>query len=302
MANNVINMEIDAVLGTGRLSGVTFKEAMEIPDAVCQLIPAREAAIPLLLEHDLPPELDASEVDLVMGRDCFIDSDPSWSVTDLASSPIPPFSWAGLFGTELRSRWGTGKLVGSIQHPSNPTLLFPVWVGTYWDKVLFARREKGRWERALKWLQEQEVGALREGVIDIIGRIPWGLELRSEGHPDPDRLVGNVATLLSWGWVRETHLELAAEMFNNACTSNWLAADPYLARRVVAAAESSQEEIRNDTTLATIVNLVEHHRARNLIFPVNMANVHWIVFSVDLVKYQITHGAYLTSRHRRPYI
>lgn len=298
MSNVAIPVDIEN-LGTGRYSGKTFKDALQIPDTVCHLIPAREASIPILLAHSLPSVLDASGGDLLMAQECFVDQDPTWDIASLAGAPLPPSSWIGLFDAQLKRRWVTGEPVDSIRHPSIQSLLFPVWVLRYWEEALLASREQRRWAEAVKWIGQREESPLRARVIEALERIPWGLELRPDGDPDPDRLVGNLADLLSWGWVRETHMEVASRMFNSTCRGSWVVADPFIAIRLGQVSKLSDGDIAKDTTLGDIALLAKHNNATNIVFPVNINNCHWVVYHVDLDHCNYKHGMCPLCRHHR---
>ena len=299
MSNQPIPVDIENITGTGRLSGITFKEATQIPEPFRQLIPARAEAIPLFLRRSLPSVLGPEEVDLLLqAKDCVVDSDPSWTEADFLGGPIPPTPWLGLLHCEVSKRWGAHQPVGSIQHPSIPALRLPVWVISYWETMQQAIREWERWETAVKWVLQREESSHRAEVLEVIGCMPWGLELEPASvNEDPDRLAGNIADLLSWGWVRGTHLDIASELFNAACTTGWFAGDSYLAIHLISIKDLPDEEILKDKTLLTVMELVKYHNARRIVFPVNVNNTHWFVAHIDLDKKRYSHGACYILSH-----
>lgn len=289
MAGQTIPIDIDTP-GTGRHSGESYRAAIQIPENIGHLILAREASIPILLMHSFPTILDANRVDLLMARECFVDLDPTWDTVSLASAPVPPSSWTGLLDAELRRLWDTGSPVGSIQHPSIKALVLPVWVISYWEEMLLARSEQTRWADAVKWIEGREESPLRERIIDAIARVPWGLELRPDTDPNPDRLAGNIADLLSWDWVRETHMEVASQMLNQHCTKTWMATTPYTAIRLMQVSKFTNKAVSEDQALTEVALLAKHLNATDIVFPVNIDNCHWIVYHIDLARNEYNYG------------
>ena len=112
---------------------------------------------------------------------------------------------------------------------------------------------------------------------------------------DPDRLIGNISDILSWDWVRETHMDVAAEMFNATCTSDWLASNPYLAFTLCKLPLLSDAQVQAEEALTNVMELVEHNSAQHIVFPVNIDDNHWIVVHIDLNAREHSQG--LSSIH-----
>ena len=65
---------------------------------------------------------------------------------------------------------------------------------------------------AVKWVLQWEESFHQAEVLEVIGSMSWGSELEPAlTTEDTDRLAGNIADLLSRGWVRGTHLDIASE-------------------------------------------------------------------------------------------
>jgi hypothetical protein len=297
MSNQPINVDMDDILGTGVYDNITYREASRLPPNVQAIIPDYSKAVPLLLTHPFPTMLGPKASGLTNAKTCFGHSAQAGTIDDLALAAIPPVRWIDDLGTELRRRWEAHEEVGYIQHPLVPDMILPVWIGRYWEEMRRAIIEVGRWEKAVNWLLERQDSPQRDEVLDLITRMPWGLEVWRTQIFDPDRFVGCIADILSWDWVRETHMEVYAAVINSQRPQGWWVSDPFLAQAIMDLPRS-EEPIEANQTLLTVQQAVAQLHIRHIIFPVHLEN-HWIVVHVDLTRKTYEYGMFptLTTVH-----
>ena len=296
-----IRLDVDDIAGVGEMSGKTWATATAIPVEVIERIPNAAMAVPLLLTQALPIILDPSTI-LPPAVTCVVSSQPIWNVESLMESPIPPSRWRSDAENSAREFWVERKEeVGAFQHPTNTVQLFPLWVMEFWGMMVRVVTEQTRWRNALEWIQNREDCPQRSEVLNLIGRVPWGLNLWTiQGFVDPDRFIGRMADLLSFKWVDETHMAAVAAYLNVTGSANWWAGDAELSNLLKLLQAVPDNEVEVDSFLPQIRAAVTKRGATNIIMPVHVNENHWIVAHVNLTNRRLSCGAFfnaLTTHH-----
>jgi hypothetical protein len=294
MTSQTIDLGLDSQTGTGRLSETSWDQAFEVPDEVRQRMPDPAMAVPLLLERPLPT-LHTDSTPLPAAITCVIDSAPDWIIDTLLTSAVPPTTWRMNVEVEVRNRWSARTSVESIQHPTNTTQLLPLWALRFWTMMEQAIVEQKRWKKALEWVLKQEECSQRVASIALLGRIPWGLRLGDINVSNPDAFVGEVSDLLSFNWVRETHLDCFAVVLNSTKSPEWWATGTTLPDFLIRNPKRTEAEFSTEPILVQVRKDMAVCRASHLLMPVHVDNNHWIVVHVDTRQGTLAWGACLVS-------
>lgn len=290
-SSKAIPLDIEDVSGTGRLAGITWEQATELPAAVRERMPSPAMAIPLLLRYSFPAIIKSDTV-LPSAVSCIESSAPKWNVETLLESTIPPVSWRAELDTSLRLLWEGSEGAESIAHPTDTALTLPIWILPFWDRMVKAMEEQVRWRRAIKWVVAREDCPQRAAVLDVIGRTPWGLTMESISTVDPDRLAGAVATLLSLDWVSESHMQVVSDWLNAVGHKEWFAPGFLLSDVLWKSSALPDEDVKENPYLLRMLATITSRGASNILMPVHVNGNHWIVVHVNLNERTFSFGVY----------
>jgi len=286
-----INIDISGSLGSGTMSQMTYEDAMTIPADLKQLLlPAPGLSIPLLIRKVFPPMMDPLVSSIIPAGECITDHTVSWSTGAIIEAPVPPSKWVSNLDIAIRNQWATRETITAIQHPSLSHLLLPLWAVQYWTSIAHAIKARARWISALTWTLDQPNTPQRAAVLDLIGKTSWQTTVSLPPHGGLVSTIDTIADLLSFDWLRETHMDTLATHFNIHGSSDWMVASVYLSIRLPRVAELTEMEIQKEETLNSIKSQMEHRKATHLVFPVNIKKVHWIVFHVNMNKKTFSYG------------
>lgn len=289
MPSNPCPLDIDDVLGTGRLSGKTWTLATEIPLEVADRMPHPGMSIPLFLAYRLPT-IHSESTPLPDPVTCVICSKPSWSVDALLASPIPYGLWRSDAEDEVRDRWEARREVESIEHPTDPEQVLPLWVVNYWTVMARANVEQERWKAALEWVRKQEDSSERCAALALMARIPWGTKLWTVDSPDQDAFVGRLAEILSFKWLAETHMDNFAAYLNAVKPSEWWVGDVQLSTSLRSLSKCTKAQIDAKPELKRATERISAREAKRIVLPLNVGGNHWIVVHVDLTNQRLEYG------------
>ena len=119
------------------MSDITWAKATEIPVIVNARLPPYSLAIPLLLTYNFPTVEESADALPPVGTS-ISKAQPTWDIiVTLMASSIPPMQWHADFDTEIRRRWhAQQEEIVSIQHPTNPGLILPLWAEEFWRRMV----------------------------------------------------------------------------------------------------------------------------------------------------------------------
>lgn len=197
MPSNPYPLDIDDVLGNGRLSGKTWTLATKIPPEVTKWMPHPGMVIPLFLAYRLLT-IHSESTPLPELITCITCSEPSWRMDTLLASPIPHGLWCLDAEEEVWDHWEAQREVESIEHPIDPEQVLLLWVVNYWMVMAWANLEQERWKAALEWVCKQEGSPKQHAALTLMVWIPWGMKLWTVSFPDQDAFIGRLAELFSF--------------------------------------------------------------------------------------------------------
>lgn len=128
-----------------------------------------------------------------------------------------------------------------------------------------------------------------------MGRILWGMKAWALPYAASSP-VGVFGELLLTSWVKERQLNTIASYLNfhaSKSTGNagecW-AGDAQLSAYVIEVYTMEKAALSIHSELMKYQDFITTKSYKYLIFPANLNNKHWIIFSVDLVKKQFCYG------------
>jgi len=299
-----IEIDADPPTGFDAILQAALDSETRIPIGVLGLIPSTSITASSLLKHDLPALLYPSATNLRPAESCTLNVPTRWTDGELLKAPIPPRRWLSDLEITLKKKWLTRTGVTSVQHPTMPNLYLPLWVGGFWYSLREAAEQKEEWRRAERWISGQVQDAKVYEARELMGRIPWGTRIWALAGANSSSFVGVLARLLSNEWLGERHLDTLTSYLNFRVSRNkkdageyWVG-DVYLSFCMKNIFGATKNAISTNHDLDKYREKITVHGRKHPLFPANLDNNHWIVFSVDLIKNQFCYGAhYFFSEH-----
>ena len=261
-----------------------YDEVVQVPTHLEAIIPCPTTTIISLIAYKgLPPLLNNTMVGLPPVASCIGDNPVAWTEDGLLQLPVPPRHWLGELGVELNRRLHKSPPV-SLQHPTIPNLYFPLWVVNFWSALRNAAEQRNRWIAAQAWVRDQEEQGAEIGKVnELLQRAPWGMEIWA---PVPSTSsIGVFAILLSTGWLRERHIDAFASYLAFKARGHvdglWIGG-LHLSVLLKAFPEKPKWAEGVGKGLAPFEKMFTEGGYKNLLFPANINDSHWILFSVDI--------------------
>lgn len=284
-----MNLTIDNTFGTGDYSQVNFRDATRIPQDVRNHMPDFAMAIPLLLTHTFPTAMEDS-VTLPDPIACLTGAHVSDTINGIFAAPIPPRTWCFGLDAAIRDLWGKQQGVNSIQHPTSQDLYLPVWAFEFWEEMLQAIEQQRVWKTALTWVMRWQDGPERARVVELFGQIPWGMGLGMSMIIDSDPFIGNISDLLSFTWLRETHMDVAASVFNATGPRNWWVCNSAFADCLQTIWKDGPGTMAKHPMLMAVMDDIARRNATHMMLPVHINGNHWVLVQVDLKGHVYAYG------------
>ncbi|KAG1865430.1 hypothetical protein F4604DRAFT_1905268 [Suillus subluteus] len=241
-------------------------------------IPSQTLSVMQLLNLDLCASLDCN---LSSDTIIFSTNPPLLSLpNDFMAWSIPPLHCITQLLDQFSQAWFNGH--ASVIHPLSPTFHLPFWVLSYWREISRTLEARLAWISAHDWvlrrLEDEDVNdhAFESVVIDevlsMFEHLPWDVELKG---------FGAHASLHT-----SKLLPLLADLMVNG----------RLLDALVAAINDHVDE-HNGTVVETLdfanvllLDSLHNGTIQRVIFPINVANVHWAIISVDASTQMILYG------------
>ena len=284
-----INLTIDNVFGTGDYSQVIFRKAIRIPDDVRNHMPDYAMAIPLLLTHTFPTAMEDSVI-LPDPIACLTGAHVSNAINGIFAAPIPPRMWCFRLEAAIRNSWGTRQGVNSVHHPASEGLYLPVWAFEFWEEMRQAIEQQRVWKKALTWVMRWQDGPERARVVELFGQISWGMGLGMLMNIDSDPFIGNISDLLSFDWLSETHMGVAADIFNATGPQDWWVCSAAFAYCLQKIWKDGPDTMGKHSLLTAVMDTITRRNATYMMLPVHVEGNHWVVVQVDLKGHVYTYG------------
>jgi hypothetical protein len=187
---------------------------------------------------------------------------------------------------------------------------FPFWVLTFFLLVHDVREVQDHWRNAIKFVEKilakptdgvnPGVCAAAEEVLKSLGNIGWNEKLGKSGE-----LSSELATFLSAGWLKSSHIELQVLYLQER-----LQQQPVHGRRIGIASLAftnrlvqsgiSKEFDSKDLPTDDIMRKAEAHVLTNkldeIYMPAHLSTQHWIVLAADFKAGTMRFGIELSGR------
>ena len=278
---------------------IAANEEKVIPKDYENLIPSEEISVSSLLKIPLPTIVSTANL-LRPAKSCVACGSPSWTEDQLKTMRVPSKEWLMALDGAIVAGWLRG--VCSVEHPSDPNIRFPLWVGTFWTALTEVIQQQKEWRRAQEWVLTLTHGQETRKIQAIFEKIPrkmyiWILPVEA------DRAVTKIsffAQILSDGFLAERHLDAFVAYLNIRMLRSWpnapgvLVADLPLSYTLSLHYNATAEKIQGCTLLLQYTAVFKHNAAyHSLLFPAHVGGVedgHWVIFSVNFAERNYSFG------------
>lgn len=293
-----IEIDTDPLSGFDAILQAGFSQATQVPGEILRLIPAVTISVSSLLATNLPVLLYPSATNLQPAKSCVTDLAAHWTVEELLKAPVPPRRWLGDLEITLKNEWFKARAhITSVRHPTVSNLCLPLWAGNLWYSLVEATEQKEEWRRAECWISSQVQDAKVYEARELMGKTPWGTRIWALAGANSFSFVGVIARILLTDWLGERHLDTLGSYLNFRASKDkknagecWVG-ETYLSVCLKKVYRVTKKAVGADRDLNVYRDAITAHGYKCLLFPANLNNNHWIVFSVDLKKEEFCFGA-----------
>ena len=155
--------------------------AVDIIATVSTLVPNPAASVAELVKARLPEVISEQDLKKIAVEPHLVNLEVSGTLSDMLEGPIPHRTWLAKLQTKLEKVQEARHIVSSIQHPTQPHLIFPLWALKVWDSIAVAAQERMLWATVTKWLRP---GNHRKGDLNLVddaralmAKMPWGMHV-----------------------------------------------------------------------------------------------------------------------------
>lgn len=278
------------------------------PDIAClALHPPSDSCISGVMSIELPP-LDAS-VAVDTNESDVIDK---WFSTTPPTAPVSPAELLQLpipinALDALRLSWREFERNGArsiiYAPPTKPTMLYPLWILTWWIVVASQKNNIKLWTDASQWLAAHlangsihpAVAAILAEAQAVLSRIPWNVSLPFEAA----YATSDLTFFLSDHWLASRHIDWMLEDLQRRVTASGLATGPReviiyaasymenLARKFGQQQPTHQERISWNKKLEKKIEAGVEPR---VYLVGNYQQVHWLAIEIDFKDRMIRYG------------
>ena len=293
-----INIDLEGTPGLEHLTAAAFLQLTDVPEDVRSRLPAETVSVSTLLNANIPDRLSDTSM-IQLAHLSLSPLDPCWTIDELFKTRLPPRTWLNTLEDDLSKMWGP-KISSTIPPwSSNPKLRFPLWVTNFWKMAVEVAEQRDKWRLAEDWLSRRiQDSGIRE-ARSLLEKVPWGLRLWSLIGYDRETRIGHLAGLLSNQWLGERHIDTISSYLNVRAQKDprlrptSLVAGLDLQIYLSSTARATAETIQAHDGLRTYAKQISDHHYSRIFIPANVGGNHWIVFSVDLIKYTFEYGEFV---------
>jgi len=265
--------------------------AAEIIAQVSALVPPSSASILDLISANLPDVIPEHTLDSIQSSDHLVDLEISGTLAHVLNGPIPHKTWLARLKIDLEEVQRSGRTVAAIKHPMLEDLIVPLWALPVWYSIADASDERMLWIKARDWLRpgnhREEDWELVEGARNLMGRMPWGMKAWALHANESDSYIGFLARFLSYSWLGNRDIDIMGICCNAAIVERGRntthhVAPAYLGAMIQWIPEWPPEKTRINRDVVEWRDLVIEKGYRYIHIPVNLSNVHWVVYLIDM--------------------
>ena len=140
------------------------------------------------------------------------------------SRPVPPKHFLEKLENEIGQAWFDGAK--SVVDPrfNNGTERLPLWVLTFWKRMVEIIKKQETWQKTISWLDQEESQTQHTQALhtikqarDILACLGWNSSLPLSQHMQTTNLL---TTFLSTAWLSDEHIDMMMEELSNEITSD----------------------------------------------------------------------------------
>jgi hypothetical protein len=264
-----------------------------IPKDYENLIPSEGISISSLLKTPLPTIVSTANL-LRPAKSCVACESPSWTEDQLKTMRVPSKEWLMALDGAIVAGWPRGAC--SVEHPSDPNIRFPLWVGTFWTALFEVIQQQKEWRRAQEWVLTLTHGRETREIQAVFEKIPWKVYVWML-PAEADRAVTKIsffAQLLSDRFLAERHLDAFVAYLNIQVRRSWLSAPGVLVADLPLSYTLSLHYNATAGKILGCILLLQYTAVfkfnaayHTLLFPAHVGGVedgHWVVFSVNFAE------------------
>ncbi|KAG1739662.1 hypothetical protein EDB19DRAFT_1978044 [Suillus lakei] len=284
-----------------------IKCLLAIPAPIQSTIPSQTLSITQLLDINLPASLDCKlDSNTITFSSCLILACVP-DLDDVLSWTVPPLHIVTKLLDQFGQAWFDGQ--SSVIHPSAPSTHLPFWTLSYWKEVSHALKAHIAWLSTHDWVLDrldrdehvtnhsaEEAGRAIDEVLDVLGCLPWDVELRGLGasvglHTSELRpLLSN--TMID-GHVLDALIVAINESLDDSNSCHNYTVETLNFTNILQLGDARWSRYHFDrafSRLHSLGNSLHNSSIQHIIFPVNISQVHWAVFSIDAEMQTIAYG------------
>jgi len=273
---------------------------LRIPTSMQPTIPSWTLPVAQLLNINLCASLDCN---LSPDTIIFSINPPLLSLPkDFMAWSIPPLCCITQLLNQFNQAWFNGHT--SVIHPLSPTFHLPFWVLSYWRDISCALEACLTWILAHDWVlqrleNEEDTGCGTSGsvvvdkVLDLLGHFPWDVDLKGFGTQTSlctPELLPLLADMMVNGCVLDAFI---AAINDRVDEHNDTAVKILDFSNILFLGDTQWSKYHFNkafTQLHYLRDLLHDCTIQCVIFPVNVANVHWAIVSMDASTWMILYG------------
>ncbi|KAG2157715.1 uncharacterized protein EDB93DRAFT_1078296 [Suillus bovinus] len=262
-----------------------IKHLLAIPAPIQSTIPSQTLSITQLLDINLPASLDCKlDSNTITFSSCLVLACVP-DLDDILSWTVPPLHIVTKLLDQFGQAWFDGQ--SSVIHPSAPSTHLPFWILSYWKEVSHALEARLASLSTHDWVLDR-LDSIDE-VLDVLGRLPWDVELWGLGasvglHTSELRpLLSN--TMID-GCVLDALIVAINESLDDSNSCHNYTVETLRFCKYITARGCTVHSV----ACAPSGNSLHDGSIQCIIFPVNISQVHWAVFSVDAEMQTIAYG------------
>lgn len=292
-------------IGCGRVYDdkipVTVKEVMDraydIPMAYQDhVLPSPETPIAQFVDLQLPAlssQFIMTKVGAWFSKE---PADPEPNISLLYSRPIPKQEFVFKPGDHAGQAWLDG--MASLVDPRyDDAVRWPLWVLTFWKRMLYVSRARENWKKSQKWLvhgkRRYQTDPITQRVLDNaicrLSHIGWDTKLASRLWS-----TKTLTKLLGEEWLDDDHMDMMIDDLSSRITKN-----PNLQSKVMVtpfcfaykiATNGTQNVPNRKSLLYRYECLFKENQLEKLYFPIHVNENHWIAGFIDFIEQKVGYG------------
>ena len=268
-----------------------FITAADIIATVSALVPNPAASVAELVKARLPEVISEHDLKKIAVEPHLVNLEVSGTLSDMLEGPIPHRTWLAKLQTELEKVQEGGCIVSSIQHPTQPHLIFPLWALKVWDSIAVAAQERMLWATATEWLKPGNHRKVDLNLVEdaraLMAKMPWGMRAWALYGSDAGSRIGFLARFLSTLWLSERSIDIMGVCCNAATSANGGGAVSHMAPVYLSAQLQwisgwGPQKIRDNRILGHWRITAQENGYHFIHIPVNIIGMHWVVFLISI--------------------